>query len=611
MSLQSGDKTSGFTSIFNPLDHPICFAFPLRIAMSAWLGHVPFAMFLIDILRPKVLVELGTHYGVSYCAFCQAVKALKTNTLCYAVDTWQGDEHSGLYEAEVLSDLQAHHDPLYNGFSRLIQSTFDDSLEHFADNSIDLLHIDGLHTYESVKHDFDRWMPKMSHKGTILFHDVNVREKDFGVRKLWDEIKREHPNFEFTHSHGLGVLAIGQEYEEYSDCLKRFFECSQEESSLIKEFFQQLGLRLELSHQLKQERSQHEALINPHLQDLEDLQNLKHQLEQDLTLKNQQLDDLQLRLNITLESSKEAEDLLKEQHEVSTNQYLHDLQDLRNLKHELEQNLTLKNQQICDLQLQLNIALDGNEQAKKLLKEQQKQQQSSEQELEIKEQLINEYQLQLRTTSEKLQNLQQQFQSNELPFKSLTNRLQPQLITSLANGNSTRQNHRILETHTYENEKYSKKMLEDELTQLSKNRLFDDIKQHIEQRDLYTEAKDLHLQEAELKVKFLSKKIHDLKRSPAYGIGWMLSLPFTLPITISSSWKKAISLLVNKKAEASYLYRKADVRILEKGIKRKVTDEVTSLYKKANLEVTSLHKKIDFEFLKKEIKKIIAAVKNS
>ncbi|MGB9592400.1 MAG: hypothetical protein ACPL1K_07770, partial [Candidatus Kryptoniota bacterium] len=60
----------------NPFEHSICFAQPLRIAPSAWTEHIPFAMFLVDILKPKVIVELGTHYGVSYCAFCQAVKTL-------------------------------------------------------------------------------------------------------------------------------------------------------------------------------------------------------------------------------------------------------------------------------------------------------------------------------------------------------------------------------------------------------------------------------------------------------------------------------------------------------------------------------------------------------
>src|SRR5918999_939994 len=95
---------------FNPLNHPICLEHPLRLAPSTWIQHVPFGMFLVDALRPGVIVELGTHYGVSYCAFCQAVKHLETETRCFAVDTWEGDSQTGFYGREVLVDLRRHHD---------------------------------------------------------------------------------------------------------------------------------------------------------------------------------------------------------------------------------------------------------------------------------------------------------------------------------------------------------------------------------------------------------------------------------------------------------------------------------------------------------------------
>ena len=168
----------------NPLNHPICFAHPSRIATSPWIGHVPFGMYIIDVLRPKALAELGTHYGVSYCAFCQAVKELGLDTRCYAIDTWQGDAQAGFYGPEVLADLEEHHNPLYGSFSRLIQSTFDEALNYFADDTFDLLHIDGYHTYEAVKADFEKWLPKMTDRGVVLFHDINVRERDFGVCKV-------------------------------------------------------------------------------------------------------------------------------------------------------------------------------------------------------------------------------------------------------------------------------------------------------------------------------------------------------------------------------------------------------------------------------------------
>lgn len=229
---------------FNPLDHPICLKMPRRNLSSAWMEHIPFAFYLIDILRPKVFVELGTFYGVSYCAFCQAVDELKLSTACHAVDTWRGDAHTGTYDTGVLDDLRRHHDPLYSAFSTLHQSTFDEAVKEFEDGTIDLLHIDGYHTYEAVKHDFETWKPKLSRQGVVIFHDTNERSGDFGVWRLLDELKGQYPCFEFKHGHGLGVVAIG---EDIPPGLLPLLKAPQDEADLIREFFYELGQRVALS----------------------------------------------------------------------------------------------------------------------------------------------------------------------------------------------------------------------------------------------------------------------------------------------------------------------------------------------------------------------------
>ncbi len=216
--------------------------FPLWLEETAWAGHIPFAMFITSAFRPRVFVELGTFRGASYCAFCQAVKSVKTKTKCFAVDTWQGDAHAGQIEREVLVKLKAYHDPLYGDFSRLVESTFDDALDDFADGSIDLLHIDGFHTYEAVRHDFETWQPKMSKRGIVLFHDTTVRERDFGVWKFWDEVKENRPHFEFSHAHGLGVLFVGEDLPEE---LQLLFAADENQTAVIRSFFNALGERVE------------------------------------------------------------------------------------------------------------------------------------------------------------------------------------------------------------------------------------------------------------------------------------------------------------------------------------------------------------------------------
>jgi hypothetical protein len=227
---------------FNPLQSRMLFTEPHRLSLqSAWNEHVPFAMMLIELQRPRVFVELGTHWGVSYCACCQAVAATGSQSRCYAVDTWAGDAHAGYYGQEVYDHLKVHHQQ-YESFSKLLRMTFDDALKEIADKSVDLLHIDGLHSYEAVKRDYDTWLPKVSERGLVLFHDIAVIDQGFGVYKLWEELSRDFPNFGFEHGYGLGVLAVGTQQPE---AVKQFLQTANAHPAATRQLFSALGHQLQ------------------------------------------------------------------------------------------------------------------------------------------------------------------------------------------------------------------------------------------------------------------------------------------------------------------------------------------------------------------------------
>jgi GT2 family glycosyltransferase len=182
---------------------------PDYMGVSAWIEHAPFAFWLVGALRPRRFVELGTHFGYSYFAFCQAVQRLGTGTATYAVDSWEGDEHAGFYGDAVYRTVATHNRARHAGFSTLIRSTFEEARDYFEDGSVDLLHIDGRHFYEDVKADYTQWLPKLSDDAIVLFHDTNVRERGFGVWRFFEELSGLHPAFNFHHGHGLGVVAVG------------------------------------------------------------------------------------------------------------------------------------------------------------------------------------------------------------------------------------------------------------------------------------------------------------------------------------------------------------------------------------------------------------------
>ncbi len=178
---------------------------PHLYGVGAWTDNIFFACDLIATLRPRLCVELGTDRGESYFAFCQSVAENKTGTRCFAIDTWLGDEQAGGYDETTFAEVSEHNRANYESFSTLVRRTFDEALPQFAPESIDLLHLDGLHTEAAVRHDIEAWLPKIRPGGILLMHDVNVRTRDFGVWKVWEELKTRGRSFTFTSGPGLGV----------------------------------------------------------------------------------------------------------------------------------------------------------------------------------------------------------------------------------------------------------------------------------------------------------------------------------------------------------------------------------------------------------------------
>jgi hypothetical protein len=226
---------------------------PLRYrhrGIGYWSGHLPFAADLIAALRPGTFVELGTQFGESYFAFCQAIRENGMPCAAFAVDSWRGDSQAGHYCEDVFEDVEGHNAEYYSAFSTLLRMDFDRAAALFPDATIDLLHIDGLHTYEAVRHDFEIWAPKVRTGGIILLHDTQIRQGGFGVWKLWDELQKRYRTFEFSASSGLGVVLVGSDTPR--DCLlESLFQSDQAIRQRIQAYYEMCSLRLERENRRK------------------------------------------------------------------------------------------------------------------------------------------------------------------------------------------------------------------------------------------------------------------------------------------------------------------------------------------------------------------------
>lgn len=184
---------------------------------SPWSGHRLFGYDLLSNLNPDTVVELGSFYGCSIFALAQAVKDNNLKTILWAVDLWQVfdkfTEHD--YEEDIYhSFLEVRNTCFSEEYVKMLKMSFDDAVNKFEDKSIDILHIDGSHYYEDVKHDFEIWKCKLKDNGIVLFHDIAdevINGGIMGSHIYWQELKKEYPwTVEFDFSCGLGVLFLSQ-----------------------------------------------------------------------------------------------------------------------------------------------------------------------------------------------------------------------------------------------------------------------------------------------------------------------------------------------------------------------------------------------------------------
>lgn len=165
---------------------------------------------LLSKQRPASILEIGTASGGTLFMFTRIAKPDATIVSVDLPDGVFGGGYSEaripLYEAFPLPEQTLH---LVRADSHL-QETLDIVETHFDQNSIDFIFIDGDHTYEGVRSDFEMYSKLISKNGYIAFHDTIYAE---GVKKFWLEIKDQ---YEFNQQwldvnepcFGIGIIQV-------------------------------------------------------------------------------------------------------------------------------------------------------------------------------------------------------------------------------------------------------------------------------------------------------------------------------------------------------------------------------------------------------------------
>jgi predicted O-methyltransferase YrrM len=184
----------------------------LKSIPTSWREHAPFAQWLVRRTLPCSIVDLGVDYGFSTFTF-----ALPGIGHVCGIDSFEGDSQAGERNTEVFVRTKRGELELTN--CSILRGYFDEVAATWT-TPIDILHIDGFHSYESVKKDYETWTKFLKPNGVVLMHDTCVL--NYGVKDLYHKI--ELPKANFGHCYGLGVISrdeklIGEIREVFSDKL--------------------------------------------------------------------------------------------------------------------------------------------------------------------------------------------------------------------------------------------------------------------------------------------------------------------------------------------------------------------------------------------------------
>lgn len=183
------------------------------IPATAWTGHRGFAEWLVNQLKPEVIVDLGTDWGFSTFSF-----AIPRIGKVYSIDNFTGDSFVGQQDTErKYQYVMSKREKLFlKDNVEIIQGDFNEVAKTW-DKQINILHIDGDHSYEAVKNDFEIWSKFLKDDGAILMHDTCVEEYNgnskYGVKKFFEEI--DLPKCNFTHTFGLGVVSKNKDLIDF------------------------------------------------------------------------------------------------------------------------------------------------------------------------------------------------------------------------------------------------------------------------------------------------------------------------------------------------------------------------------------------------------------
>jgi predicted O-methyltransferase YrrM len=186
-----------------------------EVDFQSGLGDSAFLLYgLARALKPTVAVEIGSARGKSACFVGQALKENGRGKL-YAIDPHTRTDWNDVASVDSLEEIRRNLSALK------LQNEVEIVRDKSADVAsrwtlpIDMLFIDGDHSYGGVKRDWDLFSPFVTRFGVVVFHDTiwelrpdpRYAREDMGVPAFVEDLRRlGYPVITLDRDFGVSVV---------------------------------------------------------------------------------------------------------------------------------------------------------------------------------------------------------------------------------------------------------------------------------------------------------------------------------------------------------------------------------------------------------------------
>lgn len=179
-------------------------------------GHLGFGLIHYSIIRnsrPERVLCIGSQRGFIPAVCGLACRDNKHGHVDF-VDAGKDEKETGNWGGDGF--WKTHNANIHFGYLGLDKylttyvTTSQEFAERYPDRKYEYIYIDANHSYEGAKSDFNKYWSKLASGGYMAFHDIKLkglsRGEEFGVWKLWREIKEPYKFTIDSYDNAIGII---------------------------------------------------------------------------------------------------------------------------------------------------------------------------------------------------------------------------------------------------------------------------------------------------------------------------------------------------------------------------------------------------------------------